>query len=475
MEKSGIMIGWSRGEISPLRKTFVSGQFHSRITDEVLSPLMATALALESKISDEEEEQAVFLSCDLGGVASPGFKSEVIEELDGRCPGLDCSKLTMNATHTHTAPCLENGWYEEPEDDPDFMKPDEYRGWLVKRLADIVAEAWEARRPGGISRGFGYAVIGRCRRAVYSDGSARMYGDTSRADFVGLESCDDHRVNILFTHDEDGGLTGMILNVACPSQCEESKSVFSADFWHNVRESVKARYGESVHVLPQCAPAGDLSPHLMEDHKEECDLRGRLGLDDKGIIARRIMAAVVEGLETASPIEKNVVFIHKVKRYQLPKLMVTEEQYELEKRIHHMSEEELSLQPFGFNRVWPFGLVCDLISRYERQKNEPIFEMDTHVIRIGDMVFATNPFELFVDYGRRIRNRSKALQTCLVQLSSSSENGFYLPTKRAFDGGHYSGLVKSNWVGPDGGDVLVDKTIKDINSLFKDEDYPRTR
>jgi transposase-like protein len=109
------------------------------------------------------------------------------------------------------------------------------------------------------------------------------------------------------------------------------------------------------------------------------------------------------------------------------------------------------------------------------QKNEPIFEMDTHVIRIGDMVFATNPFELFVDYGRRIRNRSKALQTCLVQLSSSSENGFYLPTKRAFDGGHYSGLVKSNWVGPDGGDVLVDKTIKDINSLFKDEDYPRTR
>jgi hypothetical protein len=91
------------------------------------------------------------------------------------------------------------------------------------------------------------------------------------------------------------------------------------------------------------------------------------------------------------------------------------------------------------------------------------------------MVFATNPFELFVDYGQRIRCRSKALQTFLVQLADGSDNGFYLPTQRALDGGHYSALIKSNWVGPAGGAKLVEETLTAINALFPNAAYARTR
>ena len=472
MADGELFIGWARGEITPLRKTLVQGQFHVRISDEVISPLTATALALEVKGPDDDCEQAVMLACDL---PSEGFKPDLLRALSGRCPGFDLNKLTISCTHTHTAPCTFRGWYEEPENDPEFMNPDEYRLWLVKQLADIVADAWANRQSGGVANGFAYATVGRCRRAMYADGSARMYGDTAREDFVGLESCDDHSVNLLFTYDAAGELSGMIVNLACPSQCDESLSAFSADFWHNVRESVSERYGESVHLLMQCAPAGDMSPHLMECHKEEKALRDRLGCDAKAIIARRIMAAVAEGLKVASPVRSRVEFVHEVKTYRLPKLMVTEEQYELEKRIHHLDAAELAQQPFGFKRVWPFGPVCELISRYEQQQDEPLYEMETHVIRLGDVVFASNPFELFVDYGRRIRCRSKALQTFLIQLADGSGNGFYLPTKRAFDGGHYSALIKSNWVGPEGGDVLVDATVDDINSLFSDAEYPRTR
>ena len=91
------------------------------------------------------------------------------------------------------------------------------------------------------------------------------------------------------------------------------------------------------------------------------------------------------------------------------------------------------------------------------------------------MVFATNPFELFVDYGTRIRCRSRALQTFLVQLADGSGNGFYLPTQRALDGGHYSAQIKSCWVGPEGGQMLVDKTVEAINDVFAGAEYPRTR
>ncbi len=472
MATGKLLIGWARGEITPPRKTFASGQFHTRIADEVISPLTATALALEVLGEDGTTEQAVLLSCDL---VSIGCREDLLRELHGRCPELDVRKVTMNATHTHTGPCVASGWYEEPENDPEFMKPEEYRGWLVVRLAEIVTEAWAGRRPGGIARGFAYAVVGRCRRAAYADGTALMYGDTNQPGFSGLEACDDHAVNLLFTRDEDDRLTGILVNLACPSQCDEHLSAFSADYWHNVREAVAARYGAAVHLLPQCAPAGDLSPHLLADGTEEKDLRERLGVDDKGIIARRIMAAVEEAMFTASATQETVEFVHEVKTLRLPRLMVTDEQYALEKRIPQMRAEELAQQSYAFQRLWPFGLVCDLVARYEQQAAHPYHEIETHVIRLGDVVFATNPFELFVDYGMRMRCRSRALQTFLVQLADGSDDGFYLPTQRALDGGHYSALIKSNWVGPEGGQMLVDETVRAIDGLFAGVEYARAR
>lgn len=472
MATGKVTIGWARGDITPKRKTLVLGQFHTRISSEVISPLTATALAVEVKGDNGDNEQAIFLSCDL---TSEGFKEDIFRELQGRCPDLDRRKITINCTHTHTAPCQHSGYYDEPENDPEFMKPDEYRLFLAAQTAAVVEQAWNARKPGSLSRGFSYAVVGRCRRAVYADGSALMYGETNRPDFRGFEACDDHAVNLLFTRDPGGALTGILVNLACTSQCDEHLSAFSADYWHNVREGIAARYGVAVHLLPLCAPAGDASPHLLADKKEEKDLRTRMGIDAKNIIARRVLAAVEEGLASASPAESAVTFVHQVDTWRLPRMMVTKEEYALEKRIPAMSEEERKRQHYAFQRIWPFGPVCDLVTRYENQSRNLEHEVEAHVIRLGDAVFATNPFELFVDYGMQIRCRSRALQTFLVQLADGSNNGFYLPTQRALDGGHYSAQIKSNWVGPEGGQVLVEKTVGAINALFAEDTYPTTR
>ena len=465
-------IGWAKGDITPTRKTLIQGQFHGRISAEVVSPLSATAMALEVRDENGATEQAVFLTCDL---AADGFTQDLLRELTARDGDFDPSKLTVTATHTHNAPCVKSGFYEEPENDPDFLKPDEYRAFLVAKLADIVTRAWEGRQPGNLSRGFGYAVVGRCRRAVYADGSTEMYGSTNRRDFIGLEACDDHAVNMLFTRNPAGDLTGIVVNLACPSQCDENGEFISADFWHEVREGLAARYGVDVHLLSQCAPAGDLSPHLMTDQKEEANLRGRLGLNDKSIIARRILAAVEEGLATASASEDTMEFAHDVKTLRLPRMMVTDEEYRLEKQIPHLTPAELAQQSYAFQRIWPFGPVCDIVTRYERQSVETEHQIRYHVIRLGDIVFASNPFELFVDFGMTIRSRSRAVQTFLIQLADGSNDGFYLPTQRALDGGHYSAMIKSNWVGPEGGWMLVDETVASINSLFEGAEYPRAR
>ena len=48
--------------------------------------------------------------------------------------------------------------------------------------------------------------------------------------------------------------------------------------------------------------------------------------------------------------------------------------------------------------------------------------------------------------------------------------GTYLPTEEAVRGGHYSAVVHSSLVGPEGGQVLVDRTAEPINSMWPASD-----
>jgi hypothetical protein len=89
------------------------------------------------------------------------------------------------------------------------------------------------------------------------------------------------------------------------------------------------------------------------------------------------------------------------------------------------------------------------------------------VIRLGNIAIATSPFELFLDYGNRIKARSYAQQTFIVQLCCGSAG--YLPTEKAEQGGHYSAYISSGNVGREGGDLLVRNTIHEINALFAEE------
>ena len=93
--------------------------------------------------------------------------------------------------------------------------------------------------------------------------------------------------------------------------------------------------------------------------------------------------------------------------------------------------------------------------------------MELHLIRLGDVAFATNRFELFLDYGIRIKARSPAVQTFLVQLTANDGwDGTYLPSERAIANRGYGGGVYDNEVGPEGGRVIVEETVKGLHELW---------
>ena len=108
-----------------------------------------------------------------------------------------------------------------------------------------------------------------------------------------------------------------------------------------------------------------------------------------------------------------------------------------------------------------------ILKHAEVQDVQNTLDTEVHTIRLGNIAFATNPFELFLNYGNQIKARSRAEQTFLIQLANGGEG--YLPTEKAEKGGHYSAFVSSGQVGHQGGEQLVRQTLEEINNnLFKE-------
>ncbi|QDU40933.1 hypothetical protein Mal4_52960 [Maioricimonas rarisocia] len=452
-----LAIGAATVSITPNEPVALSGQLHTRVAREVESEVTATALALESRGEGESGDQAILIACDLVAVRD-GIIAKTREKLRDRLPGFDVSKLIVNATHTHTGPVTREGRYEIPEG---VMTVAEYVDFLTDRLADVAVQAWESRQPGSVGWGLGHAVIAQNRRSLYANGTAQMYGRTNAATFRGIEGPEDHGVEVLFFWNGDDELIATAVNVACPSQEVEGRSNVNADFWHEVRETLRKKHGEQLHVLGWTGVSGDQSPHLMYRKAAEERMRRLRGLTRLEELARRIVRAWEDAYEGArQEMHADAVLIHKVIEIELPLRPITEDDVaEVKAKIESLSGNAKNAVRIGWHR--------EVLHRYAAQQAgtaEP-YRMELHAIRLGDIAIATNDFELFTQFGIQMKSRSRALQTFLIQLAGP---GTYIPTAVAAAGGGYSAIVESNVVGAEGGQVLTDRTVELINSLWED-------
>lgn len=425
-KQGNLHVGWAQVDITPEKPVALVGQLHKRISQRVKDPLTATALALETRGADDSIEQAIMVACDVIYIRK-AVQDRLKNVIKSRITDFDSEKLFLNATHTHTAPGFIDGAFKGLYDvsgDKGVMKASEYADFFIERVAKAVVEAWKGRKAGAMSWGLGHAVVGMNRRSTYFDGSAVMYGATNIENFSGIEGYEDHGVELLFFWSQDSTLTGVVVNIACTAQETEGLSEISADFWHDVRIELRKRISKDIFVFPQTAAAGDISPHLLFRRRAEDAMRNQRGLSRRQEIARRIAEAVEDVLPLAQKqVENTVHFEHTVARLNVP--------------MHEGS-------------VLPF---------YNTDSVTPI---EFHVLRLGDVAIATNPFELYLDYGIRMKARSPATLTFLVQ--TACQHCGYLPTAKAVKGGGYS--ADKFVVGPEGGQFLVDQTVRLINEMW---------
>ena len=70
-----------------------------------------------------------------------------------------------------------------------------------------------------------------------------------------------------------------------------------------------------------------------------------------------------------------------------------------------------------------------IVQRFKDQVTQPNLTFEMHVVRLGDVAFATCPFELYLAYGQSIKARSAAKQTFVVEQCGGTYG--YVPTPAA--------------------------------------------
>ena len=493
-----IKIGWAKRDISTTEAVNINGQMYLRLSEGIHDPIMVTALCIDG---GEGQDAAIFVSCDVTSIIIDALVL-AREKVAARNPEIPVQNMVLNATHTHSSSATFNTAEKSP-DGRDIYPGAKYREFYTDQICDAVCEAWEKRADGGIAYGYGYAVVGHSRRTIYMEDQGKanplsaapngfgvMYGNTKKDSFSHYEAGADHFLNAMFTVDSQDKLTGIVVNVPCPSQLCEHFTKLSADYWNEVREAVAKEFGPDVFVLGQCAAAGDLSPrtlHYKAAQARRMELKYDLPYDPKGpmhqynkVMSERLDIAerIMDGLRdiygwAMKDIQHDVVVRHVVNKVPLRRRIITEaDKVWCEENIETMkamipdpaesTPEEFRVAKSLYDSYKNRNLRA--LQRYEDQKSDPTIGYDIHVTQVGEIAFASNPFELYQDFMHRIQARSPFIQTFITQLAGDG-GACYVPTKRGEFNKGYSASIFCNIVGSEGGQDLVEYTLRVLNQL----------
>ena len=502
-----LLIGWARVDISTDKPIFMQGTPSKRQARGLRDPLISTVLVI-----DNGKDCVIFNSWDTCCVF--GFMAKRVRAaVAKKCPEIPVRKIIFNATHTHSGPALAMSYKD--------AYTTEYRDALVEKISDAIVAAWKSRRPGKIGYGYDFAVIGFSRRPVYFDdvnarplpkghypisaagqgkGFAVLHGNSDDPQFSHMEAAPDTFVNFLFTFDMDGKLTGVVFNAALPSQASLGDTMLSSDYWHNVRCAIREEYGDGVYVLPQCAAAGDLT-YRIPYYKKATDRRHRLlygrtsayvGEFDRIRIAEQLMAAFRRTLKWASrELYGDLPIGHISTTIRLKRFNATPEEVAEAKRRIAWLEGLRTAPPWPADRA-PKNWEARLKRSLQRNKwvaalpaivrKKPTLTSEFHALRIGDIAFIAERYELYTDFGQRIQARSPFVQTFTIQCCAGGPDDMwttnhYLATARAVANGGYQASVydNANAPSPEGGQQMVNIAVSMLYRLKRGDTSPTSR
>ena len=306
-----------------------------------------------------------------------------VRKAAARKTGIPAGAILVSGTHTHSGPSV-RAFLKDGEKGP---LDRQYAEECEKKLANLVAEAWEGRKPGSFEVAWTDAPdLASNRRIQLADGS----WVNEWQDFEGKHpGYFDPTVLLIGVRRPGGRLRALLVNYGChPVTLGPSSYRISADYPGYLKDYLEAQ-GVCGTVLFGLAGGGNINPRV-------CIM---VGAEHPRRMGEALGRIVLEAVPKLSPVAAGQV---------------------------------------GAGRSeWTFVSQREPRMRQPGAKPEPEKKVTTELqaLRAGDVLFLAIPGELFSEYVALFRDASPVPATAVISLANDSVG--YLPVDGAVpQGGH---------------------------------------
>ncbi|WZO99091.1 neutral/alkaline non-lysosomal ceramidase N-terminal domain-containing protein [Isosphaeraceae bacterium EP7] len=414
--------GFGEVDITPPNGTPRQGWNTKLVGEGVLDPIFARAAVFDRGGSDPGLPLAIIqldvALVNTGDTATIRAKVEA----DHKIPG---NRVMVTATHNHAGPAVIN---------EALPRSEAYIATMVAGASKAVGKALAARQESEMAVGVAFELnVAYNRRVIMRDGSARTHGSFTDPNALAYEGPIDPEVAVLALRGADGKIVGALVNFACHPTHHGGDQAFSAGYPGVIAKELKAK-GIPVTLFLQGA-AGNIAyddPHRRPDKTKE--QMGAILADD-----------VIKALAKPKWIKPSTLSAAS-KTVDIPYRKATKADIEGTAK---------GTQRFGEAGYYE-RKIPGILAMIAEKKTEP---GEVQVFRLGDMAFASQPSESFVEHGLMIKEQAWPVRTFVVCYANGMLG--YLPHEAAFArGGYECSFGPPSMMAPEAGRLLAEAAVE---------------
>jgi len=414
-------------DITPALGMEMPGYFSVRNATGIKEKLYCEAVCFEN-----DGTKAVILSNDIIQIYAEDadeVRARISEQL-----GIDGANIFVCCTHTHTGGPVET-WGDYVHYNPEYM------AFVKNKLVDAAKMA--SLRLHDVTLSYASCTedkLAYYRNYINDDGEKRTWVSDGFRPFGEV----DKQVGVLRIDNTDGTPYGVIVNFACHCDCVGGTE-FSSDYPGEMRKVLRTVYGDAfmpVFVNGFCGNINHCDPNGF--HTEVSPHYKRMG--------RMLAADALRTRELA------------VKKFEDNTVAGALEYMKIPARIPEAEQVKWANETLAENKLDHTQLFyAREILKFEERAGEP-FVCPVQVLKIGEIAFYGMPGEIYVEFGKMLKERSPFKYNMPANLANGCVG--YVPIRELFAPNIYESKIgMSNKIIPDGGYMMVDRLIELANTL----------
>lgn len=443
--------GFATAHITPPTGWRRAGGYTEVVSTGVHDPLLAKAMVLS-----QGKTAVALVGNDLCSV--PRELTEQARRRASEKTGIPPSHIIITATHTHGGPeyygPLRDFLHARALEESEGRDPHEtidYHAFLVERWVEVIAQAYATRRPVTLSVVVPQqAGLAFNRRFLMKDGSTGWNPGKMNPDILRPLGPTDLDLPFVLARDATSGRPLGALTVFAMHAAIYGGPPFSACYPGHLQRRLREELDAPDLVsLFGAGCAGDVNHFRMNTAEPED------GDTYPAVVGAALAVTIKQALPYARPLVGDQLAVRSA-TIRSPVVRVSKSEYAAARRIM----ETLDHNEAGFL------VIVDAwrkILRYEFwQKYHGKLPQEVQVIRFDrDTALVALPHEVFVELGLAIKSASPFRTTIVVSLANDLD--FYIPTRRAFEEGHYEPTTCP--LEPGCGERLVQAAVRLLNQL----------